>query len=90
MNEETGLFDTKHGLGFGAVWVWSFVAILVYVLSVGPAVRVMQRSEHSLVRRAFVTIYTPLAWLRRTPLQGPLCWYIDLWIDRSLYRIALE
>jgi hypothetical protein len=49
-------------------------AILLYVLSIGPAIRY---AAHSPALNAF---YSPLAWLyHNTAFDAPLEWYLGLW-----------
>lgn len=55
---------------------------ILYVLSIGPAVYVLERSglESDPVVAIVLTVYYPLDLLyQKTPLRIPLQWYIDHW-----------
>ena len=59
------------------------VFTVLYVLSVGPAVRVVRGLEdQSPILRIAEAFYSPLEWTLNTPLQKPLDAYIDFW-DRD-------
>jgi hypothetical protein len=63
-------------------WFWLAVALMVapvlYILSVGPVVYVIERTGTG--DDAARVVYAPLEWLAaNTPLRGPLVSYIDLW-----------
>ena len=69
----------KRGGGFAVVLVvLMFAAPVLYVLSVGPAIR-LHRTCGQPTREAIETIYRPVEWLLSTPLEEPLQWYIELW-----------
>lgn len=52
---------------------------IVYVLSVGPMFRL--REDEVVGDSPWETIYSPLAWLHdHTFLEGPLDWYVELWL----------
>jgi hypothetical protein len=54
---------------------------VLYVLSVGPAVRAVRANLIS--GDTAEAIYAPLVWLHsETPLREPLEWYTDLWGGR--------
>jgi len=57
---------------------------LLYVLSVGPSMRLEMQGVIS--RETHNTIYTPLAWVcfRVPPLQSALRWYAEFWVDDLL------
>lgn len=51
-------------------------AVLLYVLSIGPAIAIWPRSPPGPV----MVFYAPLVWLIwNTPLREPFEWYADLW-----------
>src|SRR5581483_11537103 len=61
-------------------WPWVTLTLLVlYVLSVGPATMVVDRTEAG--EEVYMVVYTPLGWLHGTPLQEPLSRYIEPWAD---------
>jgi hypothetical protein len=66
------------GRGF-RLWMWLalLVAPVLYALSVGPAMLVVQKAG---VGGEVILVYEPLIWLdKNTPLRGSLKAYIDLW-----------
>ena len=53
---------------------------LLYVLSGGPAWRLYIRSPES--RPLIEKFYAPVIWIgTETPLQAPLLWYLNCWMD---------
>ena len=51
-------------------------ALLLYVLSIGPAVAICPDDAP----KAVEVLYGPIIWLNRnTPLHEPIEWYVDLW-----------
>jgi hypothetical protein len=63
-------------------WYWLAVALVLapvlYTLSAGPAVYLVERTGTG--DDAARVVYAPLEWLaENTPLRGLLVWYIDLW-----------
>jgi hypothetical protein len=65
----------------GSMFLWIVCALLAYVLSAGPAANVRSRSQNKFVVAALDRIFTPVMWLNKTPLKGPLIWYLNLWLD---------
>jgi hypothetical protein len=62
-----------------AVWI----ALMIYCLSIGPAVYVAERTHSD--KKPLETVYWPLSWLHdNTPLQQPLKNYVNLWEDLAL------
>jgi hypothetical protein len=67
----------RRGYGF---WVVAgvLVALVIYFLSLGPAVYFVQRTGTG--RETAGVVYTPLIWLgQNTPLSGPFDWYVRKW-----------
>jgi hypothetical protein len=54
-----------------------------YVLSIGPAVLLLRRTEpNPQLAQAMQVVYYPVIWLHEyTPLRGPLDAYVDFWED---------
>lgn len=74
--------DEKKSRGLGSYVVWAFVAVLVYVLSSGPAVRVAlgKKRVSRPVAIGFWCLYGPLLVLyEQTPCHKPLGLYWHLW-----------
>jgi hypothetical protein len=68
--------ELKAGWG---IWRWCAVLPLLYVLSIGPAARLMKGSpaRFTMQLRAF---YYPVIWLHdHTVLKKPLEVYVALW-----------
>jgi hypothetical protein len=71
----------------GLAVVGVLAAVIVYVLSVGPAARLCRHAESSwcasgsAAQRSLETFYAPVVWLHEdTPLRAPLSWYVEeLW-----------
>jgi hypothetical protein len=67
----------------GALWtLWILSVPLVYVLSVGPVVRLTMDNSHARGVPEWVdALYRPLGWIHEhTPLEKPLEWYMELWL----------
>jgi hypothetical protein len=61
------------------VFVWTFAACVVYVLSIGPVARL----SYQPLRKSpgwFEAFYAPLFAIPAGPVTGVLDWYIQLWI----------
>ena len=57
--------DEQHesGLGWGFLW-WMGLAILIYILSIGPAAWLTQRTNNSALNKTEEIVYAPLiAWM---------------------------
>jgi hypothetical protein len=65
-----------------AIWLIAAIVILpvVYVLSLGPAVRLFHGSNSPFIG-LIAGFYSPLEWLARNcePIGDVLGWYIGLW-----------
>ncbi len=79
--------DSRSHGGAGVWAFWLGVAVLVYVLSVGPVVLVLDKMRwlnRPATEAALNKVYAPLVWAHEhTPLRKPLDWYIALW-DKNL------
>jgi len=63
-------------------WIVVFVvALIIYLLSFGPAARMMyRRSASEVAARSFEVLYAPVLWLQRMPVIGGCIYlYADLW-----------
>jgi hypothetical protein len=74
--------DEKNSRGLGSYVVWAFVAVIVYVLSSGPAIRFTEKSGKP--SPIIELIYRPLGWAYgKTSLWKPLGLYWRLWAPRA-------
>jgi hypothetical protein len=74
--------DEKKSRGLGSYVVWAFVAVMVYVLSSGPAMWFIVRNIPNRTPAALKVefLYFPLEWAyENTPLRKPLGIYWHLW-----------
>ncbi len=61
-------------------WVfWLPVALVLYLLSIGPAVAIFGERPPKPVVTALTIFYKPLLLLHKTPLESALIWWTDLW-----------
>jgi hypothetical protein len=65
----------------GGTWVallgLTVMLLILYVASVGPIVMLSEGT--GIGRNVVRVVYTPLVWLHdKTPLRGPLEWYVGL------------
>jgi hypothetical protein len=68
----------------GRFMLWLVGAVVIYVLSIGPAMGVWRRTgPHSDKNEGLVLrFYDPVFLLNETPLGRPLSWWIDFWMVR--------
>ena len=60
-----------------------FVVLALYLLSVGPVMRLVLR-DATLIR-TFQRIYAPIIWLHEnTFLHDPLEWYVEMWVTEEI------
>ena len=72
--------ETKHSGGFGIYALWAGVVLILYVLSMGPALLVVTRDRGSAAFKLFDWIYEPVQlayW--DTFLHRPIGMYMHLW-----------
>ena len=75
--------DEKHSINWGAIIVWPFVILILYVLSWGPVVRLGDKGYISPNNKVIWKFYAPLDWAsNNTPLQRPLGMYLHLWVPK--------
>lgn len=79
--------ESKKSAGILDVLVWLGMILAVYVLSVGPVVKVYDGKKaippNSKLDRFVDVFYAPLEWAyMRTPLHKPLGMYLHLWSNR--------
>jgi hypothetical protein len=73
---------------FGSLWfLWVPLAILIYVLSVGPAARLASPAPKS--KPVFRAVYAPLRLVADhcRPARSFLAWYINLWLRSTSGRL---
>jgi hypothetical protein len=77
--------DEKKSRGVGSYVVWAFVAVMVYVLSSGPACVLVEHSSALSARQqkvigSCVIIYVPIIWAYyETPFHKLLGFYWYMW-----------
>ena len=72
--------DEKHSINWGALILWPFVILLLYVLCAGPVIKMMEKGHISYFNQYVWKFYTPLYWAYdKTPLHKPLGMYLHLW-----------
>jgi len=82
MSEKERTSDEKHGAGFGASLFSFCIALLAYVLSIGPAVWLHQKTSSERMRAGLETIYAPVLFLiEKTPLKQAGEWWASKWVD---------
>ena len=82
MSEEKGIIDEKREAGFGFLPFWFCFAILAYVLSIGPAAWLHEKTTSAKLKGGVETIYAPVIFLiQETPLRQAGEWWVSKWID---------
>jgi hypothetical protein len=72
--------DEKHSINWGALILWPFVVLIIYVLSSGPVSVIMDKRTSSRSNQLVRRFYKPLSWAyNKTPLHKPLGMYAHLW-----------
>jgi len=70
----------KHSINWGALILWPFVILILYALSAGPVMKMMQNRRISFDNEFVWKFYAPLDWAyMNTPLRKPLGMYLHLW-----------
>ncbi|HZQ45766.1 MAG TPA: hypothetical protein VFC07_02040 [Verrucomicrobiae bacterium] len=79
--ETTTTAKEKQSIPWMSFVVWPFVILVLYALSVGPIMLVMDKGTISFGAGAFLKkFYGPLEWAYdKTPLHKPLGLYLHLW-----------
>ena len=71
----------------GAHWIcayWAGAILLLYVLSVGPVARMVQKGVLPRDSRCLASLYSPLDWAyRNTPLHKLLGMYCHVWCPQG-------
>ena len=69
----------------GAVVVITMAILLpiLYILSVGPVILIVDVTDtEQELEPVLEVFYFPVIWLHeKTPLRGPLNWYVELWVN---------
>ncbi len=82
MSEKEAISDQKHEAGFGSLLFWFCVAALAYLLSIGPAAWLHEKTTSARLKGGVETIYTPVIFLiQETPLRQAGEWWVSKWID---------
>ena len=82
MADEQQRRDAEGGTGTGHLVLWAFFALVVYILSIGPAVWLHQKMPSAGLKSVLNVIYMPLGFvIKETPLRPVGEWWIRLWID---------
>ena len=70
--------EEKHSFSRTGFIVWPLVVLVLYFLSFGPALMMMNKGLISRNNKFFHMFYEPLAWAaQNTPLRGPILTYLD-------------
>jgi len=82
MNENEAISDEKHEAGFGFLLFWICTALLIYVLSIGPAAWLHEKISSARMKAGLETIYAPVGFLiHETPLRQAGEWWVSKWLD---------
>src|ERR1043166_5505858 len=73
--------EDSSGRGLLSWILWLPLAVLIYFLSVGPAIWVYEHTKNPGARKSIETFYAPLEWAARKPVVGRVieayarCWH---------------
>lgn len=71
--------NVERGKGGGHIVLWPFFALVVYVLSVGPAALLHEKTNNARLKKVFELTYAPVEVIEETPLESVVEWWIRLW-----------
>ena len=76
--------EAKRSRGFAGYVVWGFGIVVVYILSMGPAVVLAESRNHKgPICRILSITHGPLVWAyEKAPLHKPLGIYLHLWLPK--------
>ena len=80
--ESTTPSEDKHSINWGALILWPFLILILYVLSIGPVWMLMAKGNLSTTGKSLDKFYRPLQWAyQKTPFHRPLgkCTRLHLW-----------
>jgi len=82
VTEKEEIRDEKHETGFGSLVIWLCVASLAYMLSIGPAAWLHEKTSSVRMKAGLETVYAPVIFLiQETPLRQPGEWWVGKWVD---------
>ena len=82
VSEREGINDEEREAGLGSMVLWVCVALLAYLLSIGPAAWLHEKTSSPRLKAGLETIYAPVIFLiEKTPLKQPGEWWVSKWID---------
>jgi hypothetical protein len=61
------------------IWLWVLTAVVAYVLGIGPVARLHHKTANAGLKRAIEAVYSPVVKLLKSPVGGPLVWWVWLW-----------
>jgi|SRR5580698_330124 hypothetical protein len=83
--ETTTPIEEKHSFNWRAFILWPFLIVLLYVLSFGPVVRMLNKTPFKPPNRLAESFYWPVELTyHNTFLHRPLGMYFHLW-DPGMY-----
>jgi hypothetical protein len=70
----------ERGWGVGSYLLWATVVLVVYVLSIGPAAWLHEKTTNATLKTTLELLYAPVVSLiKDTPLRPAGEWWIKLW-----------
>ena len=82
MSEKKGISEEKYEAGNRSLMFWFCVASLAYVLSIGPAAWLHEKTTSARLKGGLETIYAPIVLLiQQAPLRQAGEWWVSKWID---------
>ena len=83
--------EDKHSFSWRMIILWLFVILLLYVLSIGPVLRMVTKSKISYPSKFLIAFYMPLNWAYETKtFHKPLGTYLHLWVPERLDKNGNE
>jgi len=74
--------DQRHETGLSSLMVLFCVVLFAYVLSIGPAAWLHEKTTSVRLKVGLETIYAPVAFLiKETPLRPAGEWWVSQWAD---------
>lgn len=86
MKARPSIADEQHpehgagrGRGLGSYLVLTTVVLAVYLLSVGPAALLHEKTTNTRLKKVLEFTYAPVEVIEKTPLEPAVEWWIRLW-----------
>jgi hypothetical protein len=71
--------DAESGKGTSHLLLWTSFVLIIYVLSVGPAAVLHEKTSNARLKAVLRFAYAPVGLVEKTPLKPVIKWWIKVW-----------